>query len=1214
MPPYLDNSNYRLSPYAICNIGTAFLKKINLAFVMGRSLTLSMTLSILLVIIIFGSSAAPLGFDKNHTVSTHSDSGIDANFNHPSVVVVGSEIESMTFSAVQAFGSEAEGDCTPPIVCPQPEPPVKIADIPASGSLSQNSAMVAMDGILYFDANTPKSQLWNYDPSTDSISEITTISQSSSYGGQVAKYGGFAILDHILYFDATESGEGTELWAYSPLNDTYWMIEGIRPGSGSSKPVSSTGLVPMSGKLWFNAEDGAQGSELWSYDPSTGSAEIVVDLFPGSSGSSPGVFSGLVPISDRWLFFDADDGTSGIEPWVHDTLTGQTTLLGDINPGTNPSLPGYLLPFMEVGNHIIFDASNQTYGTELWAVNKTAQNWEAILVCDIWHGSQSGQPSSNSDNPAILGDRIYFSARDQNYGSELWSFNSADQTCTRNSDIRPGSQGSNPGSVSEGFHKIGGIIAFSANDGTSGNELWYYSPENSTSWLSADLTTGVISSYPGQYSGFTTTDEGNAYFTASSNGVGYEPHVIDATDFSVSLLEDIRTGSHSSEAAKNTGFVILNRDMYFDAKESSSGNDLWVVRNATNNSAVAWTISPSLPYGLEISPVDGTISGTPTQATGLSTYQIDATNSSGVTASIHIEIAVLSDNDLDGMPDSVPDALSTYTDLISDPDDDNDGISDSIEENSGSSPLNVDSDYDGFCDGPIQISGVCTYGPDPFPINPNFPVDTDGDGLADSDFDGTGPAVADDDDDNDGFNDSEDDFPLDPSDWLDTDGDTVGDLSDTDDDNDGIDDVDEYAAGTDPTSVDTDGDGICDGPYARQSCNTGPDPYPVDHLLPMDSDGDGLWDDLPDDASENFLEDYDDDGDGLDDIVETGTGFYISPSDRGTDPLNPDSDGDGFCDGSNEVMGVCSRGEDPEPFNPNIPMDRDQDRLADQVDPQWPAFYGDEDADDDGDGYTDSMEYKCDSSALNPNDVPDDLDGDFICDDEDPDMDGDGSFNSEDRFPEDPNDWSDFDNDGIGDNSDLDSDGDGLANEYEHPECILSLDCDMDGTPDVSDPFPTDPTEYSDTDSDGIGDNSDPDSDGDQICDGSASFPGICSSGPDAFPYDPAAYLDTDGDGLTDYLIEGIPSTLVIDLDDDGDGWDDIEEIRCRSDPLDFNDVPSDVDNNKECESVGAQVSETFAVFGAFIALLLVVGLFMTPLIRDRLRKRNESSRSEDEG
>ena len=1196
------------------NIGTAFLRKSNLANDMGRGHALSVVLTTLLVMIMLGSSATPLGLEKYNTASTHSDSGIQAEFNHPSIVVEGSQIEPMTFNAVSAFGSEAEGDCSPPIICPLPETPVKLADIPSSGTLGQNSGMVAMDGMLYFDANTPKSQLWQYDPSTDSISEITSISQSSSYGGQVAKFGGFATLEHILYFDATESATGTELWAYSPLNDTYWMIEDIRPGSGSSKPGSSTGLVPMSGKLWFNAEDGTRGNELWSYDPASGTAEMVTDLSPGSSGSSPGVFSGLVPISNRWLLFDADDGMSGIEPWVYDTLTGYTALLGDINPGTSPSLPGYLLPFMHVGDHIVFDASDQTHGTELWAIDKTSQNWEATLVCDIWQGSSSGQPNSGSDEPAVIGDRIYFSARDQTHGSELWSFNSVDQTCTRNSDIRPGSQGSNPGSVSRGFHNIAGIIAFSANDGTSGNELWFYSPENSTPWLAADLTSGAISSYPGQYSGFTTTDEGHAYFTASSGGSGYEPHFIDATDFSTSLVVDIRAGSQSSESARSTGYVIMNRDMYFDAKESTSGSDLWVVRNATNNSAVAWTVSPALPYGLEISPVDGTISGTPTQVTDLTTYQIDATNSSGVTLSIYIEMAVLSDNDLDGIPDSVSANLSPYTDLISDSDDDNDGISDLVELNSGSSPIDVDSDDDGFCDGSIEVSGVCTYGPDPYPLNPNFPVDTDGDRLADSDFDGNGPAVADNDDDNDGFIDSEDAFPLDPSDWLDTDGDTVGDLSDTDDDNDGVDDVDEHIAGTDSTSVDTDDDGICDGPYARQSCTTGPDPYPIDPLLPMDTDGDGLWDNLPNDAADNFVEDYDDDDDGLDDTVETGTGFYISPSDRGTDPLNPDSDGDGFCDGSNEVAGTCSRGEDPEPFNPNIPMDRDQDRLADQVDPLWPAFYGDEDADDDGDGYTDSMEYKCDSSALNPNDVPDDLDGDFICDDEDTDMDGDGSFNSEDRFPEDPNDWSDFDNDGVGDNSDLDSDGDGLANEYEHPECILSLDCDMDGTPDVSDPFPTDPTEYSDTDNDGIGDNSDPDSDGDQICDGSTSFQGICTGGPDAFPYDPAAHLDTDGDGLTDYLIEGIPSTLVIDLDDDGDGWDDLEEIRCRSDPLDFNDVPSDVDNNKECESVGAQVSETFAVFGAFIALLLVVGLFATPLIRDHIRKRIQSSRSEDEG
>jgi hypothetical protein len=56
------------------------------------------------------------------------------------------------------------------------------------------------------------------------------------------------------------------------------------------------------------------------------------------------------------------------------------------------------------------------------------------------------------------------------------------------------------------------------------------------------------------------------------------------------------------------------------------------------------------------------------------------------------------------------------------------------------------------------------------------------------------------------------------------------------------------------------------------------------------------------------IPDYDDDadGDGLLDSVETNTGIFVSASDTGTDPLNPDTDGDGFNDGD-EV----SAGSDP---------------------------------------------------------------------------------------------------------------------------------------------------------------------------------------------------------------------------------------------------------------------------------------------------------------
>lgn len=67
--------------------------------------------------------------------------------------------------------------------------------------------------------------------------------------------------------------------------------------------------------------------------------------------------------------------------------------------------------------------------------------------------------------------------------------------------------------------------------------------------------------------------------------------------------------------------------------------------------------------------------------------------------------------------------------------------------------------------------------------------------------------------------------------------------------------------------------------------------------------------DLDGDRVPAFL-DPDDDGDGLDDAVETGTGVFVSLLETGTDPLNPDSDGDGVPDGDEVEAG--SDPNDPE--------------------------------------------------------------------------------------------------------------------------------------------------------------------------------------------------------------------------------------------------------------------------------------------------------------
>ncbi|MDA9679423.1 gliding motility-associated C-terminal domain-containing protein [Flavobacteriaceae bacterium] len=479
---------------------------------------------------------------------------------------------------------------------------------------------------------------------------------------------------------------------------------------------------------------------------------------------------------------------------------------------------------------------------------------------------------------------------------------------------------------------------------------------------------------------------------------------------------------------------------------------------------------------------------------------------------------------------------------ISDKDDDNDDISDDEEIALGTDPLKEDTDGDGLKDGeeiqadtdplnPDSDGDGSPDGSDDFPLDPNLSVDTDKDGVSDQkekeirtnpenpDTDGDGSSDGEElargtnprdvDSDDDGVVDSKDDLPLDSTEILDTDGDGIGDNTDTDDDGDGIEDSIETAEGTDSKSEDTDEDGI--GDFDEKDLGTDP--------LEKDSDGDGIAD-----------------GDELELL---------------TDPLNPDTDGDGTIDGEDQLPldAQGSYDNDKDGVKDEEDTDDDNDGLTDEqeaienTDPFIP--------DSDGDGILDGKEIELNSNPNNP-----DTDGDGLDDGVEleistninsNDSDGDGIKDGVDAFPLDPYENIDTDGDGIGDDDDLDDDNDGLSDTTEAKYGTNSLvadsdgdglrdgaeirfntnplteDSDGDGTLDGEDDFPLNPDENTDTDFDGVGNNTDTDDDDDGVLDLI-----------DNFPTDASEVNDIDNDGVGNNA----------DVDDDNDGVNDFTELQ----------------------------------------------------------------------
>ena len=393
-----------------------------------------------------------------------------------------------------------------------------------------------------------------------------------------------------LYFSADDGENGRELFVSDGTAEGTQLVVDLRPGEGNygyiygSNPYN---LVEFNDKLYFTANDGESGNELFVSDGTAEGTQLVVDLRPGEGnygyiyGSNP---YNLVEFNDK-LYFSADDGESGRELFVSDGTAEGTQLLVDLYPGENNygysygSSPNNLVEF---NDQLYFTADDGENGYELFVSDGTAEGTQ--LLVDLYPG-EDNYGNSNGSFPSGLvefNDKLYFTADDAENGRELFVSDGTAEGTQLLVDLAPGEDkyGNSNSSYPTDLVEFNDKLYFAANDGKSGAELFVTDGTAEGTQLLVDLYPGenkygfTNGSFPSNFVEFND----KLYFAANDGKSGAELFVTDGTAEGTQLLVDLYPGVSQygySYGSNPYELTVVGDELFFRANNGETGTELF---------------------------------------------------------------------------------------------------------------------------------------------------------------------------------------------------------------------------------------------------------------------------------------------------------------------------------------------------------------------------------------------------------------------------------------------------------------------------------------------------------------------------------------------------------------------------------------------------------------------------------------------------------------
>ncbi|PSR52757.1 hypothetical protein AHMF7605_04085 [Adhaeribacter arboris] len=279
--------------------------------------------------------------------------------------------------------------------------------------------MVLADDYLYFTTDGAGGELWKSDGTEEGTTKVKSF---------YAIYNLTAVKNKVYFSAAQGNQDEYELWQSNGTEAGTILVKNIGKNY-SSYPEQ---LVNLNGVLIFSAATQEFGREYWKTDGTAEGTVQIADINPGPATSTfnsiSSIYYSYAPIVssytifNNYLYFSANDGSHGTELWRTDGTTSGTSLVSDVNQGPIGSFPQ---PFTSNNGKIYFSAFSASYGTELWSTEGTAATTKQLFDLN------NGLPGSYPTKFSFINDKIFFMAGKNDSGRQLWSYSKDNVTAVK---------------------------------------------------------------------------------------------------------------------------------------------------------------------------------------------------------------------------------------------------------------------------------------------------------------------------------------------------------------------------------------------------------------------------------------------------------------------------------------------------------------------------------------------------------------------------------------------------------------------------------------------------------------------------------------------------------------------------------------------------------------------------------------------------------------